>query len=876
MGHFSQEACPILHRTRRKDPPDSRSDPQTAPPDTSHTPAVSTFANESGPAPAHGAPAPGSTDPDDHHLALARPDPTPLFYRETLQDLARKSDVVELRRQIRMSNLLCHCPECFQKVTRPSYLTRHACQMHPHIAAVQDRVVSWALAKGRLSKPCEWCGDSQYTRTAAHLKACPVLWIVGHFLIRHSTLEDHTQASLHGAFSRARPGAGGVCSIRGLHESRAPELHRGSLNGTQPGRHGSDGGAGQGDGCRSGSSQDPARRGGRQHPTAEMGEGGQQGSGQATGASQRQGRTGLEGPCGTLLQDTGLWLESAATDLGPAGDLSRQGPEDGPRPEAGPGPEHSASSAAKPGLEPAARLQIVAHSPWGQRGSQRGDPGHGQAVLEAGGPAECLQPRRGVHSVSPNRRVRQQVLHHGQPLRSSSAVASSKRIRPRKPHPADAQHPSILSFLGAPGAPRKAGDGLGYDGPSAPDGFGGGGGISVSPMGCGSGQAHQSPGGALEPSGGSGVSADAPSLGYVPTRGGALPYAPEAYCNPLGGRDSLYIDGAEQDSGVPSALQPDVSARQKLGLAPHRRHQEAHEDRAVAIGETTGQNDPEPLDQARLIVTQIRLVNSSNHCYANSVILAVAWGHAGSPQSFQPSLQLGRWLVRHVPLQQADHARSAVDLWSLRVWQQIVQTWQAPHSQHDAGEFVQFLASHLHADHARYEWQAREEAPTGQILVQDRGSFWSLILSLPLQPDNPSQTSQPHHVAGISVQKLVIQWRNQPARHAACALPPWLPLQVSRFNAAHAKITTPVHFSQAIYLPVFTGDSLQTTSVRYALHSVIFHIGRSKFSGHYRTALCLHGQLRFLTDDGVAAAPASAHDCRLVEENAYILLFIRC
>ena len=331
MGHFSQGACPILHRTRREDPPASRSNPQPTPPDPSNTPTASEFASESGPAPAHGAPAPGSTDPDVHHLALAHPDPTPLFYRETLQDLARKSDIITLRNQIRMSNLLCHCPECFQKVTRPSYLTRHACQMHPHTAAVQDRVVSWALAKGRLSKPCEWCGDSQYTRTAAHLKACPVLWIVGHLLIRHSTLEDHTQASLHGAFSRARgrstdPGAGGVRSVRGLYESRAPELHRGSLNGTQPGRHGGDGGAGQGDGRRSGSSQDPARRGGQQHPTAEVGERGQQGSGQVTGASQRQGRPSLEGPRGALLQDTGLWLDSAATDLGPAGDLSRQGP----------------------------------------------------------------------------------------------------------------------------------------------------------------------------------------------------------------------------------------------------------------------------------------------------------------------------------------------------------------------------------------------------------------------------------------------------------------------------------------------------------------------------------------------------------------------
>ena len=883
MGHFSQAACPILHRTSRKDPLDPRSESTPTLPDTLSTHTAAASVSESGLAPAHGAPAPGSTDPTDNPLALAHPDPTPLFYREPLQDLARKADVLTLRNQIRLSNLLCHCPECFQKVTRPAYLTRHACQMHSQIAAVQDKVVSWALAKGRLSKPCEWCGDSQYTRTAAHLKACPVLWIVGHFLIR----EDRAQASLHGAFGRARgrpadPGAGGVCSIRGLHESRAPELNRGSLrsylHSTQPGRNGGDRGPGQGDGCRSGSSQDPTRRGGTQLPSTEVGEGRQQGGGQDPGDSQRQGWTSPEGHRGAFLQDTGIWIDSADADPKPADGSSGPGGQDGPRPEAGPEPGHPALPAEQE-LESAARLQIVAHSPWGQGGPQRGDPSHGETLLAAGRPAERVQPRRGVHNVSPNGCIGKQVLRDSQPVRGSSAMASTKRIRSGKLDPTDAQYPSILSFLGASGAPRKARDGPGHDGPSPPDGFGGRGSLPVSPMGCGPGQAHQGPGGAVEPSGGCGVSASAPSVGHVPTRGGALPRAAEAHRSPHGGRDPLYAHGSEQDGGVPPALHPDASSCQKFGLAPHRINDEANEDWAVAISEAAGQNDPEPLDQARLTVTKLRLANPSNHCYANSVILAVAWGHAGSPQSFQPSLPLGRmlrWLVRHAPLPQTDHARNTVDLWALRVWRQIVHTWQAPHSQHDAGEFVQFLASHLHVDHARYEWQAREEAPSGQVIVRDRGCFWPLILSLPLQTDGPSQSAQSSHVAGISVQRLVIQWRNQPARHAACDLPPWLPLQVSRFNAAHEKITTPVRFSPAIYLPVFTGTGLQTTSIRYALHSVIFHIGRSKFSGHYRTALCQSGQLRFLTDDGVEAIQASEYDRRSVEENAYILLFIRC
>ena len=485
MGHFSQEACPVLHRTSRKDPLDPHSKPEPTPPAAPSTPKLAVPVSESGLAPAHGAPAPGSMDPTDDHLALAHPDPIPLFYREHLQDLARNADILTLRNQIRMSNLLCHCPECFQKVTRPAYLTRHACQMHSHIAAVQDQVVSWALAKGRLSKPCEWCGDSQYTRTAAHLKACPVLWIVGHFLIRHSTLEDQAQTSLHGAFGRARgrpadPGAGGVCPVRGLHESRAPELNRGSLrsyfHGTQPGRHGGDGGPEQGDGCRSGSSQDPARRGGNQPPATEVGERRPKGGGQASGAGQRQGRTSPEGQCGAFHEDTGLWLDSADPDSKPNDGSSGQRDQDGPRPEAGPEPGHPALP-AEPELESAARVQVVAHSPWGQGRPQRGDQSHGEAILAAGRPAERVQPRCGVHIVSPNGLVRKQVLHNSQPVCGSSAVAPPKRIRPCKLDPTDAQHPSILSLLGATGAPREARDGPGHDGPSAPDGFGRRGGL---------------------------------------------------------------------------------------------------------------------------------------------------------------------------------------------------------------------------------------------------------------------------------------------------------------------------------------------------------------------------------------------------------------
>ncbi|CAE7905046.1 HERC1 [Symbiodinium sp. KB8] len=121
-----------------------------------------------------------------------------------------------------------------------------------------------------------------------------------------------------------------------------------------------------------------------------------------------------------------------------------------------------------------------------------------------------------------------------------------------------------------------------------------------------------------------------------------------------------------------------------------------------------------------------------------------------------------------------------------------------------------------------------------------RNSVWHLIGS----------TMRPTKIGRSPLAKQL----DKMIQHAACDLPPWLPLQVSRFNAAHEKITTPVHFSPAIYLPVFTGTS--------------------KFSGHYRTALCQSGQLRFLTDDGVEATQepthvgdADRHPCFDVAEN---------
>ena len=160
-----------------------------------------------------------------------------------------------------------------------------------------------------------------------------------------------------------------------------------------------------------------------------------------------------------------------------------------------------------------------------------------------------------------------------------------------------------------------------------------------------------------------------------------------------------------------------------------------------------------------------------------------------------------RWLARCTAPQHAGDCRKPVTLWSVSAWQSITQTWQAPHRQQDAGEFLHFLAPHLQPSFMMHEWQSREELGPSDIHIRDRGTCWPLTLPVPLVVIDPSPASHVNSpLVGPSIQKLIIQWRNQSFRHAVCSAPRWLPVQVSRFNADNEKITVPVRFSQAVYM----------------------------------------------------------------------------
>ena len=213
MGHFSQNACPRLDLhtpSRQEDTGKPRLDAEAeADPVCSAPPAVTVSTTSGAFAPMH----------TETTVALAEPDPVPLFHRPALQELARSGKIRQLAQEIRESQLLNHCPECFQRVARPAYLSRHAAKMHESVRLMQQSVEQWAQQRSGLIKPCQWCGDNSFTRHSLHLKACPVLWMVGHFLGRHSSLQDPGQAVLYGVRGRGAPGSSpGVRSIWGLHD----------------------------------------------------------------------------------------------------------------------------------------------------------------------------------------------------------------------------------------------------------------------------------------------------------------------------------------------------------------------------------------------------------------------------------------------------------------------------------------------------------------------------------------------------------------------------------------------------------------------------------------------------------------------------------
>ena len=498
----------------------------------------------------------------------------------------------------------------------------------------------------------------------------------------------------------------------------------------------------------------------------------------------------------------------------------------------------------------------------GDGNSPRDDPPPRSAGTQVGGCHVHLQLGQRVPDVLPD----ELPMGSDQPVvQGGHRMEGAERICPPKPHAAAEKRTFLLrmdqSAGTAPAHGRPPGSGFHQRGQSQrPHGRQH---VGILAMGQQGEKTREGCPGAIGPChGGSVGSADPGPLrlsGYH--RSLSLPATSDV--KPLLGCDPLHVGLAEQDAGESS----DVHLCSPI--VPQQLHplggndDEAQPSGQVSLSPADRQAAPPHLSLEPSQALRIILCNQTSHCYANSSIVSLLWTTSQSPQGVVLASmawhRLFRWMIRRP---------QSISLWSLTPWQTLMRSWPHPHRQNDVGEFLQHISFSLLSQPARGSWEARQLIdPTAPAQVADQGNMWQLIL--------PGGLSTMHASAGaVSLQTLLIAWRCQAAMHAATVLPELAILQISRFHPDGSKDPTHVRLSEAVYIPVFSNDGVTTTSARYIVTAVIYHLGGSLLRGHYRAALVEQGRLCYQTDDNISAISHQPSETAKVEQNSYIF-FLR-
>ena len=359
----------------------------------------------------------------------------------------------------------------------------------------------------------------------------------------------------------------------------------------------------------------------------------------------------------------------------------------------------------------------------------------------------------------------------------------------------------------------------------------------------------------------------------LPGRNRALPRPPHTHERPQRGSGTFQFDHPRAElRGSSDVCQPSSPGSQQHVALSGLDHATRE-----AWTLTTGAHDREASERSVVLqpdqVLSLVLTNSSAHCYANASVSSLLWAAAQQPSGIMVrSLHVQRlfqWMTRQP---------QCISLWEVRAWKSLVAMWQDPHRQHDAAEFMSCCGTAMLPDSWLGQWEARlqvlgpsqsQSQLQSQVAAQvvDRGKTWPLVLQMALDP-----ALHPSGHRAWSLQALLIQWRNQAYRHATTALPELILLQLNRFDHAGNKVHHPITLNPIVYVPRFASDSSVTTSYRFELQAIVFHLGQSKHCGHYRSALFSSGRLQYLTDDGTPPTIATGSDVEVVQRNAYLCI----
>ena len=266
----------------------------------------------------------------------------------------------------------------------------------------------------------------------------------------------------------------------------------------------------------------------------------------------------------------------------------------------------------------------------------------------------------------------------------------------------------------------------------------------------------------------------------------------------------------------------------------------------------------------RQLVLGAQICNSSNHCYANSLVKCVLWL---CEDTTELQAMLGQLLF--------DGIRPALTgsphhLWQNGSWQEAMTGWAMPHSQHDVGEFLRYFVQQSGGLKFALElsWEARllNGGADDDALRRDVTNSEVLVI-------DPYLADATHRGDSVMLQQLIHAWENQAYIHALTERPLILAILIGRFSndgghirKYHGKIIPNVFLE----IPVFDTDGFHAK--RYELNSFVAHSGSTPFAGHY-TAVFRHGSTYLKADDGLVAQPLNDVQFQQMCSQGYLFFY---
>ena len=167
-----------------------------------------------------------------------------------------------------------------------------------------------------------------------------------------------------------------------------------------------------------------------------------------------------------------------------------------------------------------------------------------------------------------------------------------------------------------------------------------------------------------------------------------------------------------------------------------------------------------------------------------------------------------------------------VQLHRRKAWIRLLETWQNPQQQHDVAELLVYIKRQMRFP----ALEGKREARTMQ------GPHYHIHQSATQVP-HIMLPCQPHK----TLQELVEQWAYDQDTGQVCAIseaPTLLCIQLLRFqgnmDGEVNKLSHPISLPAKLQVPKFS-EGIDTRPQAYVLHSVVYHLGCTPDSGHYRT-----------------------------------------